>query len=190
MINKPGKKDKYIIFEGPSEEKFLKHFENLFGSNYNLKLINAKGKDKILYEYRKIKKKNPYSDVCLMYDLDSITKANDIIKAYKNKGLPLSKTNIYFINPQFELLLILIKEKRTPTNKYNVHIKRLYGIQNYEKTDKQLTQIMKQITKDELEKLIINIKQFLSKDDKCVCSSNYDILFEDVFINKKDSVLK
>ena len=190
MINKPGKKDKYIIFEGPSEEKFLKHFENLFGANYNLKLINAKGKDKIIYEYRKIKKKNPVSDICVMYDLDGIDTISSIVKNYKNKGLPFSKSKIYFINPQFELLLVLVKEKRTPASKYNIYIKRLYGIENYEKTDKQLSRIMKQITKEELEQLIINMKQLLDKDDKQTCGSNYDLLFEDLFINKKTSAFK
>lgn len=180
-MNKIGKSDKYVIYEGLTEEKFLQKMQIFFENQYNLILKNSKGKDNIMNEYKKIKRKNSYSDVSLMYDLDNIDNVSNIIKFYKKNGIKILKNDIYFINPSFEILFVLIKENRTPVNKYELHIKRLYDVNNYTKTDKQLTKIITQISKNEIINLMKNIKKLMNRSDITLRSTNYDILFEDLF---------
>lgn len=181
MINRGGKKDKYIIFEGPTEKAFLEKCYALFGSRYNLILVDAKGKDNILYKYKTLKKKNPICDVALMYDLDGVDTVDTILKQYRKKGIPIKTKDIYFINPKFEMLLIFIKNGNMPASNYSAHIKRIYGIDHYEKNTKQLKEIMKQITLEEIENLFLKMKCNISKNDNDSRSSNYDKLFCDIF---------
>lgn len=179
MINiKP---DKYIIYEGITEEKFLKKLEKEFFSNFNIIYINAKGKDNIIKKYQNLKKKNIYNDVAVMYDLDGIDTIKSIIKQYFEKGIVINKKEIYFINPKFELIFVLVKEKKTPIDKYEIYIKRLYKVDNYEKTDKQLTTIINSISKEELVQGIHNIDELLSNNDNNLRSSNYNKLFRLLF---------
>ena len=185
-MNKPGKKDIYIIFEGPTEEKFIRKLQDTFFSNYNLYLINAKGKDNIIKEYKKVVRKvTIYSEVVVMYDLDRIDSVLSIYNYYMNKGINIKIRDIYFINPQFELLFILAKSNKTPIDNYELHIKNLYDIDHYSKKNKELDKIVKNISKEELIELFVKLKKLLSKNDKELRSTNYDNLFNKLFeINK------
>lgn len=116
-----------------------------------------------------------------MYDLDEIDTIKSIIKQYFEKGIVINKKEIYFINPKFELIFVLVKEKKTPIDKYEIYIKRLYKVDNYEKTDKQLTTIINSISKEELVQGIHNIDELLSNNDNNLRSSNYNKLFRLLF---------
>ena len=108
MMN--SKPEIYLIYEGLTEEIFFKKISTIFTKKYNTIYKNAHGKDKIIKEYLKIKKLNPFANVLVMYDLDN--EDNLILDLYKGKGIEIKNSNIYYINPSFESLLILIKSKK------------------------------------------------------------------------------
>lgn len=180
-MNRPGKTDKYVVFEGLTEEVFFKLLYTNFESKYNLYFVNAKGKDKVIEKYKNIKKKNNNSDVIVMYDLDGEYCVDDIIKSYREKGIKISKPEIGFINPKFEIILILLKEQKIPVDHYSSHIKRLYGIENWRKELNQIERVMNQISKEEIIVLINRMDKLLSSNDKEIRSTNYHKIFKDLF---------
>lgn len=116
-----------------------------------------------------------------MYDLDLYGNIQNIIKYYDSKDIWINKKDIYFINPKFELILVLCKKNITPIDNYSKYIKDIYGIDNYRKTDKQLKQIIEQIGTKDIKLLFFNIDHLLSKDDNELRSTNYELLFQNIF---------
>ena len=186
-MNRIAKEDLHIIFEGPTENVFLSRLEELFPTKVNIIKKNAEGADNIIKKYKNIKKKNVYSNVVVMYDLDGLKNVDDIIKLYKKEDINLESGKIYFMNPKFELIFVLCKKSETPISNYKHHIKKIYGIDNYEKTNKQLNKIVSQISNQDFEKMLGRIKTLLSHNDKENRSTNYDKLFMKVFIVKEKS---
>lgn len=178
------KEDLYIICEGPTEIKFINKLKEYFVCKYNLILINAKGKPRISREYLKVKKRNNYSKVFVMYDLDNVDTLDTIINSYLDNGIKINKKDIYYINPDFEMLLILCKENKLITNNYNTYIKKHFNIDNYKKSDRDLNKILNLISKDDLINLNTKMKNLIIKDDKENRSSNYYDLFNKIFIIK------
>ena len=171
MKNKP---DIYVIFEGPTEQKILEFLKKNLEAKYNILLINAKGKDNIIKKYLNKKRINRYNDVIVMYDLDDVDTLDSIYKMYDSKEITIDKKDIFFINPCVEIMFIFFKEYRVPSkNKLGLSIKRLYGVENYEKSDKQLNQIIKQIDLTELPHLIKKLSSFKE--------TNYDKLLNKIF---------
>lgn len=183
MINN-FKEDLYIICEGITEIKFINKMKECFLCNYNLILIDAKGKPRISKEYLKVKRKNNYAKVVVMYDLDNIDSVESIIKSYKNNGILINKKDIYFVNPDFEMLLILCKENKLIVNNYDIYIKKHYGIDNYKKSSRDLDRILKVLSKEELIEFNKRMKKLIIKDDKKNRSSNYYELFNKIFVIK------
>lgn len=181
MINKNGKEDIYLIFEGLTEELFLKKMQQNFKSKYNLILVNAKGKDNIIKKYKSIKRKNNYNNVCVMYDLDNVGNIETILKLYKNNDIKIKKSDIYFINPMFEMIFILCKENKYPIDKYKFHLKRLYNVSNYEKTKTQIEKIIKSINKEEIIEMIDRLKMLMNNKDNLERLTNYNELFKKLF---------
>lgn len=175
------KKDLYIIFEGITEEKFISKMEKIFSTNVNVIKRNADGAENILREYKTIKKKNYFSDIIVMYDLDSVKNVNKIINLYKEKDIKLLKKEIYFINPKFEIIFVLCKKNEAPIDNYEIHIKKLYGIENYKKKSRQIEKIISAISKEDIIKMIERIDRLMSKNDNEIRSTNYDKLFSMLF---------
>lgn len=178
------KEDLYIICESTTEIKFINKLKENFVCKYNLILINAKGKPRISKEYLKVKRRNNYSKVFVMYDLDNIDTLETIIKSYSDIGIKISKKDIYYINPDFEMLLILCKENRLVINNYNIYIKKHFNIDNYKKSEKELEKIFNLITREDLINLNNKMKKLIVKNDKENRSSNYYDLFNKLFIIK------
>lgn len=161
---------------------FLNRLTKLFSLKYNLILKNAKSADNIIKEYRNVKKKNIYSHVLVMYDLDLIKTIDEIHKNYIKNETKILKSQIYFVNPKFELIFVMCKTSKTPIDNYCSHIKKIYGIENYEKTKSQLESITNQICTSDINDLIDRMKRLLSKCCNDSRSTNYDELFSMIFI--------
>lgn len=119
-----------------------------------------------------------------MYDLDNVDTLDTIINSYLDNGIKINKKDIYYINPDFEMLLILCKENKLITNNYNTYIKKHFNIDNYKKSDRDLNKILNLISKDDLINLNTKMKNLIIKDDKENRSSNYYDLFNKIFIIK------
>ena len=105
---------------------------------------------------------------------------------YRNSGIKLGKHDLYFVNPKIEFLFILWYEKRAYTivtdEQYQELIKKVYGIENYEKSAEQLTKIMKIITIEKVELILEYLKQLkLNRDSKELPSTNFEDLFNLLF---------
>ena len=104
----------------------------------------------IAKKYKDSKKIHPEKRTIVLYDLDNKTTVEEIKTTYKYNGLKLDSSNLYFINPKIEFLFTLWHEKRAYTivtdEQYQQLIKKVYGIENYDKNAEQLTKIMKIIT--------------------------------------------
>lgn len=77
-------------------------------------------------------------------------------------------------------------EKRAYTivtdEQYQELIKKVYGIENYEKSAEQLTKIMKIITIEKVELILEYLKQLkLNRDSKELPSTNFEDLFNLLF---------
>lgn len=180
-MNKPGKKDLHIVFEGITEERFLKRLEKLFDTNVNIIPENADGESKIWKKYKTVKKKNAYSETIVMYDLDGTKTIKDILDLFSEKGIKIPKKEIYFVNPKFELIFVLCKVGETPIDNYELHIKRHYGIEHYEKRNDQIKTMVSQLQKEHVIALLDRINRLLSSDDTSLRSTNYDKLLLDIY---------
>ena len=172
-----------LIYEGKSETHFIKKLEEYFDVKYVLTKIDANGDSRIPLMYRKEKRKNNYSDIKVMFDLDGTKNISDIIKLFNNAGVAIEEEDIYFINPDIELLFILCKLKKAKLirNKTKGVIEEIYKFSSYNKTEQQLKQIMNSISKDEIIEMLKISSKLLSKKDNILKSTNYDILFKDIF---------
>ena len=101
----------------------------------------------------------------------------------KNITDNLNPEDIYFINPDIELLFILCKIKKAKliNNKTKKVIEDIYNFSSYDKNDKQIKKIMDSISKEELIMMFELVNKYLSKDDKSLRSTNYDVLLKDIF---------
>lgn len=59
-----------IIYEGKSEEYFFEKLDEYFEKKYILTKVKANGDTRIPLMYRKLKRKNNFSDIKIMIDLD------------------------------------------------------------------------------------------------------------------------
>lgn len=175
MIN--AKQDIFVIYEGITEEKFLKLLSSHYESKYNIILINADGKDKILRKYKQKRKTHNFSKFVLMFDLDNQDTLSSIKKLFRDAGVDLTNTQIFFVNPKFELILLLAKKDNPNLQKLYKEIEKVYDIQEYRKKEKQLDKIIKQINENDLTKLFIRLNN-INKDDTCTKSTNYLELFK------------
>lgn len=182
-MSRCSKKDLYIIFEGITEEKFINRIGEFFNlkSNINIIMVNASGAENIIREYKVIKKKNYYSDIVVMYDLDGCKNIDQICNLYKEKDIELSKREIYFINPKFELLFVLCKKNKVPINNYALYMKDLYFVENYKKKDKQISKIISMINKNDILEMMKRINRLMSTNDNDIRSTNYGKLFSNIF---------
>ena len=158
----------------------------MYSTNYNIDIKNAKSGTKIIKKYKDSKKIHPEKRTIVLYDLDNKTTVEEIKTAYKYNGLKLDSSNLYFINPKIEFLFILWYEKRAYTivtdEQYQELIKKVYGIENYEKSAEQLTKIMKIITIEKVELILGYLKQLkLNRDSKELPSTNFEDLFNLLF---------
>ena len=171
-----------VIYEGKSERYFFDKLESIFDIKYDLSKVEAHGDNRIPFMYRKEKRKN-FNDVKVMYDLDGTTSVSDIIKTFKVAGVSIKKEDIYFINPDIELLFILCKIKKAKliNNKTKKVIEDIYNFSSYDKNDKQIKKIIDSISKEELIMMFELVNKYLSKDDKSLRSTNYDVLLKDIF---------
>lgn len=158
----------------------------MYSTNYNIDIKNAKSGTKIIKKYKDSKKIHPEKTTLVLYDLDGKTTVEDIKKMYRNSGIKLGKHDLYFVNPKIEFLFILWYEKRAYTivtdEQYQELIKKVYGIENYEKSAEQLTKIMKIITIEKVELILEYLKQLkLNRDSKELPSTNFEDLFNLLF---------
>lgn len=158
----------------------------MYSTNYNIDIKNAKSGTKIIKKYKDSKKIHPEKTTLVLYDLDGKTTVEDIKKIYRNSGIKLGKHDLYFVNPKIEFLFILWYEKRAYTivtdEQYQELIKKVYGIENYEKSAEQLTKIMKIITIEKVELILEYLKQLkLNRDSKELPSTNFEDLFNLLF---------
>lgn len=107
----------------------------------------------------------------------------DIIKMFKNASVEVDKKDIYFINPDIELLFIMCKLKvaKLKNNKTKEVIEEIYKFDSYDKSEKQLQKIMRSMTKQEIIKMFDLSKINLSTDDNKLKSTNYIKLFNDIY---------
>ena len=158
----------------------------MYSTNYNIDIKNAKSGTKIIKKHKDSKKIHPEKTTLVLYDLDGKTTVEDIKKMYRNSGIKLGKHDLYFVNPKIEFLFILWYEKRAYTivtdEQYQELIKKVYGIENYEKSAEQLTKIMKIITIEKVELILEYLKQLkLNRDSKELPSTNFEDLFNLLF---------
>lgn len=158
----------------------------MYSTNYNIDIKNAKSGTKIIKKYKDSKKIHPEKRTIVLYDLDNKTTVKEIKTTYKYNGLKLDSSNLYFINPKIEFLFTLWHEKRAYTivtdEQYQELIKKVYGIENYEKSAEQLTKIMKIITIEKVELILEYLKQLkLNRDSKELPSTNFEDLFNLLF---------
>ncbi len=177
------KENIYLICEGITEVEFVEKIKSTFESKYNVIMENAQSGDRIVKKYKNILKMNPYAKVLIMIDLDNKRKIKDIHNLFKQSEFDVDKTDIYFVNPTFELIFVMCKRNSKPITGYKKLMKDIYGIDEYDKSEKQIKKIVKQITKDEIMGLMVKL-QSLSHDDSDIRSSNYDKLFKKLFIIK------
>lgn len=175
------KEEIIIIFEGITEELFLNHLKKIFDSKYKVTLENAESKDRIIKKYKTKRKIYPNNKFFIMFDLDGEDTLNSIKEKFKSEDISLDNTNLYFVNPDFELILCLIKQENPPIARIKTVLEKTYDIENYCKSEKQLKKIMTQIEKEDLKKLIDKLET-ISKNDTDNKSSNYVDLFKEVFI--------
>lgn len=183
-MTRDAKQDLYIVFEGITEEKFLKRIHSSFDSTYNVILKNAHGKDNIVKEYKKIKRKNNYSEVWVMYDLDNSINVDSILSLYDDSDLDLCKEDVYFINPEIEMLFIMCKTEQAPITDYVHLIDKWFKVKEYDKREAQLDKIMSLIEDTNINDLFDRMKRLLSKDDKEIRSTNYDEMLNKIFVLK------
>lgn len=172
--------DLFIIYEGISEEKFLKFLSEKYGHKYNLIYVNANGKDRIIRKYKQNRKMYNYSSFVLMYDLDNVDTLKSIKRMYAESGLCLDNTEIFFVNPRFELIFLLTKKNSPNLSNLNEDIEKTFGIKDYRKKENQINKIIKSITEKDLNNLFERLK-IINKDDNYSKSSNYIDLFEKIF---------
>lgn len=93
------------------------------------------------------------------------------------------KKDIYFINPDIELLFILCKLKKAKliNNKTKKVIEDIYDFPSYNKNEKQLKKIIDSINEEEIIEMFELISKYLKNDDKMLRSTNYDVLLKDIF---------
>lgn len=173
------KEDIFFIYEGLTEDKFLNHLINIYENKFNVILVKANGVDKIKDKYKKKKKTFNYSRYALMYDLDGNKTVEDIKKQYK--GLDLSNTTFYFVNPNFELVLLIGKTNNPDIYSINKEIENYYGVKEYRKQEKQVNKILKQIKEEEINNIFRRLKS-ISRNDKDIKSSNYYDLFNKIVV--------
>lgn len=175
-----------LIVEGKSDEKFIERLKILFNSKYNIEVVNAKSGTRILKKYKDKKKVFSEKEILVLYDLDNCKTLIDIKNEYKQEGIKLEDNQLYYINPEIELLFILWYEKRAYTmisdDEYQKIISDIYGIKNYRKTESELKKIMSEITSERVSLIIKNIKSLkLNKNSNKLPSTNFDKLFEKLF---------
>lgn len=175
-----------LIVEGKSDEKFIERLKILFNSKYNIEVVNAKSGTRILKKYKDKKKVFPEKEILVLYDLDNCKTLTNIKNEYKQEGIKLEDNQLYYINPEIELLFILWYEKRAYTmvsdDEYKKIIFDIYGIKNYRKTESELKKIMSEITSERVSLIIKNIKSLkLNKNSNKLPSTNFDKLFEKLF---------
>lgn len=169
-----------VICEGQTEELFLKHLKNMYETKYNLTIDNAHCSGEIKHEYKKNKKINPSAEVNVMYDLDENKKLPDIIELYKSDDLELKENDeLFFINPEFELVFELCKGNKKDRD-HKKFIKKYYNVENYDKSDGKIKEVLRKIKKEEIEKMQKNLKEN-NHDPNLMYSSNYDILFDKIY---------
>ncbi len=142
-------------------------------------LVKANGVDKIKDKYKKKKKTFNYSMYALMYDLDGKKTIDDIKKQYE--GIDLSNTTFYFVNPNFELVLLMGKTNNPNIYNINKEIESYYGVKEYRKQEKQINKIMKQLKNEEINNIFKRLK-LISRNDKDIRSSNYYDLFNKIVV--------
>ena len=171
-----------VIYEGKSEEYFFKRLRSIFDIKYDLREVNALGDNRIPFMYRKEKRRG-FNDIKVMYDLDGNTCIDDIKKVFDNASIEIAKEDIYFINPDIEILFILCKMNKAKliNNKTKKVIEDIYNFSSYDKNDKQIKEIIDSITEKEFIMMFDKINKYMSRNDMELRSTNYGVLLKDIF---------
>ena len=174
------KEEAIVIFEGITEKYFLSRLKELFESKYHLKLEKANGKDEIIKKYKSKRKIYSKNKIFIMYDLDCKDTIQSIKKKYKDENISLDNAELYFVNPNFELILCMTKVKTPSLKTLTRTIEKEFEIENYCKSEKQLEKIVKQISIEDAIFLMTNLEK-ISKNDEETKSSNYINLLKKIF---------
>jgi len=176
-----------LVVEGKSDYQFIEKLKKLFVNKFNIDVEVAESGTRILKKYKSLKKQNPERRVIVLYDLDNKYFIKDIKRDYSKEDIRLKDEDLYFVNPKIEFLFILWYRKRAYTivsdEEYQQLIFKVFGIQNYRKTDAQLKVIMREITEDRAITILKHLEDLnLNRDSSQLPSTNFQdlcrLLFE------------
>ena len=182
-INK--KLDICIICEGSEEFEYLSKLKKLGIFNnkkYAITLCNAKGITNIMNVYPNKFQSDNYCVVLIFCDTDDhpfvqYKQLKTKLKEFhgKNKFVDLPEI-IYFGNPCTMQIILShfdnVKLKTRTKSKNAKLIKTLTGVEDYQATENQIKSIMKKLTVDNFNEMLLRLNN-LSNTDNSVPSSNF-----------------
>ena len=170
------KEDLYLVVEGEVDEIFLNKILSFVPSKYNVRVRVANGNGNIPIHVNILKKIYSYSKIMVLYDLDASSTMADLNRYLKNKQVSIKEDEIFFVNPCIEYLIILTKEVNTNKFKnkrdYQELFKKYFGINEYAGHIPQVEQIVEQLTMNDYNNFVDNLKR-ISSDDTVLPSTNF-----------------
>ena len=170
------KEDLYLVVEGEVDEIFVNKILSFIPSKYNVRIRVANGNGNIPIHVNILKKIYSYSKIMVLYDLDANSNIDDIKRYLKNKQVSLKDDEIFFVNPCVEYLIVLTKEINTNKfrNKrdYQELFKKYFGIGDYAGHIPQVEQIVEQLTINDYNNFVDNLKK-VSSNDNILPSTNF-----------------
>lgn len=167
-----------ILAEGYEEEAYLKRilsFPNRLREKYEIVIINAKGRDKLINRYQIVFNSHIYQQIYIFGDGDNdSTYIKKTIDAIANIRGDNEEVFIY-VNP-VTLQVILShfgKVSLTKVAKKNnaTIVEQLTGIKNYDAHEEQIQQIVKMIKYESITSMVLNVND-LTNDYHKIPSSN------------------
>src|SRR5574344_1008255 len=96
-----------VVYEGLTEKLLFDWLKKNFKTKNIWHGYDAKGCDKIISKFKKIKRHNNLARIIVMYDTDGHQTRDTILGQYEEAGLSISKEDIYLINYEIETLLFV-----------------------------------------------------------------------------------
>lgn len=170
------KEDLYLVVEGEVDEIFLNKILSFIPSKYNVRVRVANGNGNIPIHVNILKKIYSYSKIVVLYDLDASVNVEDLKRYLKNKQVNIKEEDIFFVNPCIEYLIVLTKEVNTNKFKnkrdYQELFKKYFGINEYAGHIPQVEQIIDQLTINDYNNFVDNLKK-ISSNDNVLPSTNF-----------------
>lgn len=186
------KQELYVVVEGYADKETIKRIIKNLDLKFDVRVVDAGGKDKIISKYRSLKAMYSESEIVVLYDLDGKRNIDDILATYKNKQVKIDRKNIYFINPAIEFLWYIARKKSAikwnRKNQFSKFIMDEFNIFDYQSTKKQVNSIIKQITDEDVLNMFNNIDSIISDDDLLLPATNIMKFIQK--ITKKEKALK